>query len=292
MNPPRNPSDQEGPSLERMDRTALLALAKEKKIRNRHRMTKAQLIEALSDPSSAVQTSASNRSTRPAAPRRTAGGSITEKPRPRRAKVPKREAPIIQDTVRLTLLPIGPYWIHAFWEIPPDALLGMLQPLGRAPDEVRLVLRLYDVTGLVFDGANAHRMTDIPVLQSEPSTYIRLRSGGRTFMGDLGCLLPDGRFLRMARSGPVHTPRDTHPGTAGTGVGSGPDSPVSEEYPKGAPPPPGPFAVRRPPPSDFPMNSPQFWRNLEEASRIIIEGHGHPSSPGGRRELGSRGWFD
>ncbi len=99
---------------------------------------------------------------------------------------------------RLVLLPIDPYWVHAYWELaPPD------HPAG---EEARFILRVYDVTCIDFDGSNAHSYFDIELNPDARSWYINLWSPGKSLCAELGRVLQDGTFAPRVRSNAIHTP--------------------------------------------------------------------------------------
>jgi hypothetical protein len=75
--------------------------------------------------------------------------------------------------------------------------------------DVRLVLRVYDVTDIHFDGKNARNYFDIEVYDMTGSWYININRPNRSFCIDLGALASDGRFLTLVRSNAVTMPRDT-----------------------------------------------------------------------------------
>ncbi len=73
----------------------------------------------------------------------------------------------------------------------------------------RLVLRLYDVTLVDFDGFNAHRIFDIPLEHSAGERLFGADVAGRGELAEVGFLLPSGEFIPAARSQPVHFPSGT-----------------------------------------------------------------------------------
>ncbi|MDD5155833.1 MAG: DUF4912 domain-containing protein [Candidatus Omnitrophica bacterium] len=111
-----------------------------------------------------------------------------------------------------------PWWIHAYWETTQAALERIKRESGAAFFGARKVLRVYDVSNIIFDGKNAHRFFDIDVGPDATSWYIDTGSPGASWCVDIGLLLSDGRFIMIARSNVVHTPL------------SGPSSVMDEEW--------------------------------------------------------------
>jgi len=68
------------------------------------------------------------------------------------------------------------------------------------------VLRIYDVSQIVFDGANAHKFFDIEINHEANSWYIDTGGPGRSWCVDLGLRLPSGEFITIVRSNTVQTP--------------------------------------------------------------------------------------
>jgi hypothetical protein len=69
-----------------------------------------------------------------------------------------------------------------------------------------MILRVYDVTGVNFDGGNAHSYFDIGISDSAKNWYINTGNPSRSYMVDIGLLSPSGRFVVLARSNRATTP--------------------------------------------------------------------------------------
>ncbi len=99
-----------------------------------------------------------------------------------------------------------PWWIHAYWEIVDSTLERIKSEIGDAFFGAKMVLRVYDVSEIIFNGKNAHRFFDIDVGLHATSWYIDTVNPGRSWCVDVGLLLGDGRFIIIARSNVVQTP--------------------------------------------------------------------------------------
>jgi hypothetical protein len=99
-----------------------------------------------------------------------------------------------------------PWWIHAYWEITPDTFNRLKQELQDTFFKAKRTLRLYDISHIIFDGTNAHRLFDIEITPVANNWYIDTGGPGRSWCVDLGLLLPDGRFKTIVRSNTVTTP--------------------------------------------------------------------------------------
>jgi hypothetical protein len=101
-----------------------------------------------------------------------------------------------------------PWWVHAYWEIQPATeRAARAQLLPHEAAGLQSVLRVYDVTGIEFPGQPAHRTFDIPLSGMATNWYIETNAPGQTFLVDIGLLANTGRFLLLARSNRVTTPR-------------------------------------------------------------------------------------
>lgn len=107
---------------------------------------------------------------------------------------------------RVVAMTRDPYWIHVYWEITEGTLSRARQSLGRAQTNARRILRVYTKDG---EGESAERILfDISLTSEARNWYINVGGPGRTYRIDLGLLTTDGRFVCLASSNVVSTPRD------------------------------------------------------------------------------------
>ena len=109
---------------------------------------------------------------------------------------------------RLVLMVRDPYWLYAYWELSAarqDEFQTCYGP--ESWQSSRAMLRLYDVTGVAFDGNNAHSFIDIPVNDEADNWHLYVGKPDRELCLELGRILPDGRFITLLRSNTVSTPR-------------------------------------------------------------------------------------
>lgn len=111
---------------------------------------------------------------------------------------------------RLVLMVRDPYWLYAYWEISATRQEEFNSVYGpRAWESTRPVLRVYDVTGVDFNGSNAVGYTDISIQEEADSWHIHVGQPNRSYCVDLGRKFPDGRFVTLLRSNVVTTPRSS-----------------------------------------------------------------------------------
>lgn len=106
---------------------------------------------------------------------------------------------------RIALLARDPYLAYAYWEATPARLE---REKGWFGWKSKLCIRIYDVTGVRFDGSNAVGYYDQEVYEQLGNWYFDLGRPTHTFCADIGLLSPEGRFLTLARSNYITMPRD------------------------------------------------------------------------------------
>ena len=109
----------------------------------------------------------------------------------------------------LVLMVRDPYCLFAYWELTGEQRNLVAGEFGCGWGEVPLLLRLYDVTGINFDGRNAHKFRDLSVHALANNFYLQEIEANRSYCVDLGVITPDGRFVTLLRSNIIATPRDT-----------------------------------------------------------------------------------
>ena len=109
---------------------------------------------------------------------------------------------------RIVLMVKDPWWLYAYWEIQPH--LERQERSQLAPEEIAglsSALRVYDITGRNFPEQAAHGWFDITLSGLASNWYVHVNAPNRSFVVDIGLLTRRGRFLTLARSNRVTTPR-------------------------------------------------------------------------------------
>lgn len=115
------------------------------------------------------------------------------------------ELPRTYDQDRIMLMTRDPFVVHAYWEVAPARLEREKAWFGWGS---KLSVRIYDITGVQFDGNNALAYVDQEVDERTGNWYFDLGRPSHSFCADLGLLSHEGRFLTLARSNYITTPRD------------------------------------------------------------------------------------
>jgi hypothetical protein len=113
---------------------------------------------------------------------------------------------------RVVLLARDPHCLFAYWDV--SEARRKRARHDAASDNLRVVLRAYDVTQVAFDAAPPSRFQDFPVQADARSVYAYVGKPAACFVAEIGYLRPDGAFFPLARSQPIWTPRTEQPGSA------------------------------------------------------------------------------
>lgn len=109
---------------------------------------------------------------------------------------------------QLVLMVKDPWWLYAYWEVVPATERRVRSQL--APEEIaglQTILRVFDVTDRRFPEEPAHGSVDTALSGLAKSWYLQTGAPDREFVVELGLLTSRGRFLPLARSNRVRTPR-------------------------------------------------------------------------------------
>jgi hypothetical protein len=98
----------------------------------------------------------------------------------------------------IALMTVDPRKLFIYWEVREDTLTKLTGDLN---------IRLYDVTGIDFDGTNASSYHDLAVSNRIGSWYLDVNPE-REFVADVGVIDPSGVFTTIARSNKASTPRE------------------------------------------------------------------------------------
>ena len=119
---------------------------------------------------------------------------------------PVRHIPWGYGVTRLTAMPVDPERLYAYWEIT-DADLDRARRTLPGSVEARLVLRIFDTTGRIFDGTNAHGSFDVAIQRSDRQWFLNLNRPHSSAVVEVGLVGAQGAYVALARSRPVDFPR-------------------------------------------------------------------------------------
>jgi|GEM_PF-1234589 len=124
------------------------------------------------------------------------------------APPPYDELPMTYGDNKIVLMVRDPEWLFAYWEINDQAKVDFARQYGsRGWEQSQPLVRVYDTTGVVYDGTNANKTLDIPINDNALSWHIHVGEPNRTYFAELGRLISN-HFVPLARSNFVVTPRN------------------------------------------------------------------------------------
>jgi hypothetical protein len=115
------------------------------------------------------------------------------------------ELPMGYNEEKIAILSRDPYVAYAYWEATPARIERDKAWFGW---DSKLCVRIYDITGVQFDGRNATGYFDQEVEDRIGSWYFDVGRPSHSFCADIGLLSLGGRFLTIARSNYITMPRD------------------------------------------------------------------------------------
>jgi hypothetical protein len=108
---------------------------------------------------------------------------------------------------RVTAMAVDPDRLFAYWEVLEESIARGRASLGPRGERAWLNLRVYDVTGRIFDGENAHGSFDQGVDRNARQWFFVIGKPGSEAIVEVGLRAEDGAFVKIARSGRVEFPR-------------------------------------------------------------------------------------
>ncbi len=131
---------------------------------------------------------------------------------PRRTPFHSRQIPWGYSRDRVTAVAVDPDRLFVYWEVRDETLDAARERLGTAGARAALVLRVYDTTGRIFDGDNAHAYFDQDVQRNDRQWFCHVAKPSSSAHIEMGLRTPDGRFFKLMRSGRVDFPRNAPAG--------------------------------------------------------------------------------
>ncbi|MEO8213567.1 MAG: DUF4912 domain-containing protein [Myxococcales bacterium] len=108
---------------------------------------------------------------------------------------------------RVTALPVDPERLFAYWEVLDDSIAAARDKLGPGGPGAWLNLRVYDVSGRIFDGTNAHGFFDHTIQRGDRQWFFAINRPTSEAIIEIGMKSHEGYFVKIARSGKVEFPR-------------------------------------------------------------------------------------
>ena len=115
------------------------------------------------------------------------------------------QLPDLQPHSHCVLIPRDPNFIYAYWDYTQQDIHRARGRLKSKSEDVRLILRVYDITHIDFNGSNANHTWDIDVGFSNKNWYVHVCQDNADYCAQLGIISGD-NFVPLQRSNVVRTP--------------------------------------------------------------------------------------
>jgi len=139
-------------------------------------------------------------------PPRPEGGALVPAARPAPCAEPEH-IPWGYGRDRVTAAAIDPDRLYLYWEATDEGIALARAALGPAGADAWLVVRVSDVTGVLFDGTSAHHSFDHRVERGDRQWFFGVNRPTSSVVVELGLRSAGGGFARLARSSRVEFPR-------------------------------------------------------------------------------------
>jgi len=125
----------------------------------------------------------------------------------READILPKEIPWGYGHDRVTAMPVDPERLFVYWEVREESIAEARTHLGAGGPTAWLNVRLYDTSGRIFDGTNAHSNIDQRVERETRQWFFDIGKPTSELIAEVGLLSNEGYFWKIARSGRVEFPR-------------------------------------------------------------------------------------
>jgi uncharacterized protein len=101
---------------------------------------------------------------------------------------------------------VTPRKVIVYWEASKIPVKVITSFYDRPFEELVHIVRIYDVTDIIFTGNNAHHYYDITVPYNKGYWFIKGLTANRSYVAELGVKLNENEFFPVLRSNSVQTP--------------------------------------------------------------------------------------
>ncbi len=108
---------------------------------------------------------------------------------------------------RLICMVRDPYWLHVYWELTRATIQRAQAAMGQHWHGARPVLRLSEVARNGTTSSVRKHLRDIEIHGGANNWYVDVRNPPQSYQFDIGYLALNGKFLSVAKSNVVTTPR-------------------------------------------------------------------------------------
>ncbi|MCM3566610.1 DUF4912 domain-containing protein [Neobacillus mesonae] len=119
----------------------------------------------------------------------------------------KKEQTLIPLKRELNVRMVTAKKIALFWDVSEIADKVLISYFNIHLTELVSVIRVYDVTDIIFDGKNAHQFYEITVPYQNGHWFVKGLAANRSYVAELGVLIPATGYFPLYRSNCVKTPK-------------------------------------------------------------------------------------
>jgi len=118
-----------------------------------------------------------------------------------------RDIPWAYGYDRVTGMAVDPDKLFVYWDVTDQSIERARAGLGASGKDSWLNLRVYDTTGRIFDGTNAHSYFDHGLDRADRQWFFHIGKPASSAFVDVGLKSREGYFIKIARSGRIDFPR-------------------------------------------------------------------------------------
>jgi hypothetical protein len=105
----------------------------------------------------------------------------------------------------LYMMPQGPQTMFVYWSLSEGTRKMAEHHFRTAWSDLPKVIKMYDVTDIVFHGHNAHKAFEMDVPEMTNNWFLHNLEPGRTYVADIGTRTFDGSFFTLLRGNAAET---------------------------------------------------------------------------------------
>jgi len=118
-----------------------------------------------------------------------------------------RDIPWAYGYDRVTGMAVDPDRLFVYWDVTDQSIDRARAGLGASGKDAWLNLRVYDTTGRIFDGTNAHSYFDHGLAREDRQWFFHIGKPASSAFVDVGLKSREGYFIKISRSGRIDFPR-------------------------------------------------------------------------------------
>lgn len=127
---------------------------------------------------------------------------------PEKIKQLRNSIPVIEWDEIVALL-ISPTKVFVYWRLSFNKQHLVTFFYNRTFNNMKKVLRIYDITSIIFNGQNAHQVQEILLPEESNNWILKGMKPNRCYCIEFGVKASEHEFLPLLRSNSIHIPRNS-----------------------------------------------------------------------------------